>query len=317
MDKISIIIPIYNREQFLKECLESVLQQTHQNFELLLVDDGSTDTSLEIIKSFQEQDNRILVFTKKNGGVSSARNLALDHVTGKYIMFLDSDDRFHKDLLSHLLKNLMEAHADISICDVEIEINGKINNSTNKLIKKSVFTPEVGVKDLTDQSKYLGYVTNKLFKTELIKENQITFNESIHIYEDQLFTLKAFIKSNIIVYESIPLYYYVIHDTNISNLFDERRLSGVEGYKQIINLVNTYYPLYVNEYRNVLAKILISMIASCIPDNKKYLKPLQSELKTIQSSITGGKMLKISMQLAIRAPRLLKILIKFKNRGQR
>ncbi|HEO6958832.1 TPA: glycosyltransferase family 2 protein, partial [Streptococcus agalactiae] len=106
-EKVTVIIPIYNSEAYLKECVQSVLQQTHPLIEVILIDDGSTDNSGEICDNLSQEDNRILVFHKKNGGVSSARNLGLDKSTGEFITFVDSDDFVAPNMIEIMLKNLI------------------------------------------------------------------------------------------------------------------------------------------------------------------------------------------------------------------
>ena len=116
--KVSVIIPVYNVEKYLKECIQSVLRQTYKNLEIILVDDGSKDNSGNICDEYAKRDERIKVIHKKNGGLSDARNAGIDICTGEYIAFLDSDDFIEEDMYEFLVKNLEKAKADISICQV-------------------------------------------------------------------------------------------------------------------------------------------------------------------------------------------------------
>ena len=113
---ISIIVPVYNKENYLKRCIESILQQDYSDFELILVDDGSTDNSSDICKRYSNVDSRIHYFSQKNGGVSSARNFGLANSHGDYIAFVDPDDYIHPELMSSLMNCLKEEDADISYC---------------------------------------------------------------------------------------------------------------------------------------------------------------------------------------------------------
>ena len=116
MDLISVIIPIYNVEQYLKECLESVINQTYRNLEIILVDDGSKDKSGKICDEYKNKDERIKVVHKENGGLSDARNAGMKIATGKYIQFIDSDDFIDKDMIETLYNLIIENEADISMC---------------------------------------------------------------------------------------------------------------------------------------------------------------------------------------------------------
>ena len=134
MKKVSIIIPVYKAEGYLNKCLESVVNQTYQNLEIILIDDGSPDNCPKMCDDWAKKDKRIKVIHKENGGVSSARNCALDKLTGDYICFVDSDDTIHPKYVEILIRNLKEANADISVCSWK-KVND-INNPNNKEYKK-------------------------------------------------------------------------------------------------------------------------------------------------------------------------------------
>ena len=120
MEKVSVIIPAYNVERFISECVESVMGQTYENIEIIVVDDGSSDRTLDICKELSEKDERIKLVNGGHGGVSRARNAALDHATGDYIMSVDSDDTISPKMFESLFKNLSENSADIAVCDYEM-----------------------------------------------------------------------------------------------------------------------------------------------------------------------------------------------------
>ena len=123
---LSIIVPVYNLENYLCKCIDSILGQTYRDFEVLLVDDGSTDSSLSICLQYAETDSRICVFHKDNGGASSARNLGLEKARGQYISFIDGDDFIEPDLYERLLEDLLKTNADISCCQLDrIDRKGK------------------------------------------------------------------------------------------------------------------------------------------------------------------------------------------------
>ena len=183
---ISIIVPVYNSEQTLQQCIESILWQTYKNIELLLIDDGSTDRSSEICDEYARKDSRVRVFHKENGGVSSARNVGLENARGSWITFCDSDDRVSNEWLANMLQS--DAECDLVVqgfsTPMEYEpLNSEINH----------FCVYSGpIKDgliLLLQRHILGYLWVKLFKSSIIRNHHIKFDKNIFLQEDELFIL--------------------------------------------------------------------------------------------------------------------------------
>ena len=126
MDKISIILPVYNVEKYVEKCLNSIKNQDYKNFEAIIVDDGSKDKSVEIIEAFIKKDDRFKLYHKENGGLSDARNFGMNFVTGKFVIFIDSDDYIENKMLTTLYENITKEKADVSICGIyNIYINKK------------------------------------------------------------------------------------------------------------------------------------------------------------------------------------------------
>lgn len=188
---ISIIVPIYNVEKYLVKCIESIINQTLSNIEIILVDDGSTDNCGIIIDGYAKKDSRIKVIYKNNGGQSSARNMGLDIARGKYIGFVDSDDWIDNDMYENLYKSIIESNADICVCGRQACLeNGEVTNKNcidNELI-------DFGKKSLKEYIvdrlfyKHTVVVWNKLYKKEIIDNNSIRFEDVSYIgSEDTLF----------------------------------------------------------------------------------------------------------------------------------
>lgn len=179
---LSVIIPVYNREKFLPRCIKSILAQTYEDFELLLVDDGSTDDSLHICQQFADKDCRIRVLHQENGGVSSARNLALQHVKGEWVAFIDSDDYVKPDYLQHLVEKVDEDRAmvmniypyEVQFQSLDLCVSGK--DIIDAFIKYDLF-------------RYSGPVC-KLFNVSVMKEESIRFPQGIHCGEDAIMILR-------------------------------------------------------------------------------------------------------------------------------
>jgi glycosyltransferase involved in cell wall biosynthesis len=195
---VSVIIPVFNSERLLKRCVDSVLKQTYTHFELLLVDDGSTDGSADICDKYASVDERVRTFHKLNGGVSSARNLGLQEAKGKYLTFIDSDDWIETVHLE-LLINHMETRDWVMVW---------IKNVTDGKIRELKGIPKIynadtvqAVDEICSCIPQFGYVTNKLYRSSLIRENRILFAEDTHIHEDRIFniTYVQYVKSFIML----------------------------------------------------------------------------------------------------------------------
>lgn len=200
---ISVIVPVYNVEKYLDECVESIVNQTYKNLEIILVDDGSTDNSGKICDELAKKDNRIHVIHKENGGLSDARNVGIDVSTGDYIQFIDSDDYIEHDMIEFLVSNIIKYNADISICSNYIfDEEECINQSTGEvcLYNRLEILQEV----LLDE-KIRCYAWNKLFRKELFKE--IRFPKG-KILEDILTIPKLFEKANTVIFNDVAKYYY-------------------------------------------------------------------------------------------------------------
>lgn len=199
--KISVIIPVYNTEKYVRKCIESILGQTYRNFELIIIDDGSVDDSLNVINGFS--DERIQVISKKNEGVSATRNLGLDVATGEYILFIDSDDWIEQDMLEVLINNIVKTGADISCCQSDYKI------------QKSITELEVWNKDKTIEEFLIhkiinGSLVNKLINRKFV--DNIRFDKNVRYGEDALFLWNALNNIQVFCITNRVLYHQTLHD---------------------------------------------------------------------------------------------------------
>lgn len=236
---VSIIIPVYNVEKYIGRCLKSVTEQTYTKLEILIIDDGSTDNSLKICEEYKKKDERITIFHKKNGGVSSARNIGIKHATGDYLIFIDSDDYLQKEMIEQLYNNLIENYADMSVCEYFISYeNGKDYRKFEKNEKKMLDKKEV-YKYLLDTRYFGGFLFNKLIKKELIYNNgEIKFfDEKIHVCEDLLFICNISRNIGKVVYITQPLYYYSQRENStLKQLYSYKRLTNYYAYLEIFKI---------------------------------------------------------------------------------
>lgn len=219
---ISIIVPIYNGEKYLPECIESVLLQTHTNLELLLIDDGSTDGSAAICEKYREIDSRIRVTHKGNGGVSSARNAGLGMMNGRYVMFLDADDTIVCDCCQALLEKIKQYDADMVCARMlyeEWDTNGEI-------IWRGEQVLEAALKELP----FADSSCAKLFRSDLIGDTR--FSEDIRVNEDGLFVFELLCKKPVAVCIEKEVYFYRINPESAS------RAKFSEKYFDIIRVAD-------------------------------------------------------------------------------
>ena len=206
--EVSVIVPVYNTEKYLRKCLDSILGQSYQNLEIILVDDGSTDKSGDIIDEYQKKDGRVVTIHKKNGGQSSARNLGIKNASGEFIGFVDSDDEVDVDFVKELLFDKTEAILKMSNmlrCDSKIQKSNTIYSNKDRSFNSS---RENILKALIEDGK-LYPVVNKLFSSEIIKFKELRFNEGLNFAEDLDFVLRYLSgEEKRIIFTKKPLYVY-------------------------------------------------------------------------------------------------------------
>lgn len=201
--RVSVVIPVYNVEQFLCECVDSVLEQTFQDFEIILVDDGATDNSGAICDDFAQKDDRIKVIHRKNGGLSAARNTGLDAAQGEYIYFLDSDDWIRKDTLELLVASAKTENSDVVFFDAFVFFTDcEEDPNVYKYERSKKYETARGQQmliSLLATDEYRTAVPLMLFKTEYLKHNGLRFREGI-LHEDELFTYLVYNADGIITH---------------------------------------------------------------------------------------------------------------------
>ncbi|MBR2553961.1 MAG: glycosyltransferase family 2 protein [Aeriscardovia sp.] len=228
---VSVIVPVYNTENYLHRCIDSIIQQTFTNFELLLVDDGSTDNSGAICDEYAERDNRVKVFHQSNRGQAAARNFGIKNASGDWICFVDADDAIHCQLLQKLIHNINNTSRVISICDIfeheSYEAFCAVSNEKRKIELVSV--TEDALQKLFD-SPYVCWVTvAKLIPIDIIKT--IPFTEG-HIFEDNAVVVKWLYEAGTIVYTPEQLYFYQINpEGTTKSAWSEKRIIDSFWYK--------------------------------------------------------------------------------------
>lgn len=240
MVKISIVIPIYNAEDHLQRCVDSVLNQTEKNIEIILVDDGSKDNSIEICKNYLNQDKRVQLIHQENSGVSAARNRGIEQACGEYIGFIDSDDWIEPNMYECLLREANQASADIVMCDARIVYeDGKIQADTitqlsaNQILQKSDFTPSLLLE--MAGSAWRCIYKNHRYTAKRQKQNALLFPLGVKFSEDRIFNLYAFGQANKICYIKKAFYNRYMNKKSAVHRFHQdyfeackRSMDGIE-----------------------------------------------------------------------------------------
>lgn len=275
--KISIIVPIYNVKKYLRLCLDSILIQTFGDFEVILVDDGSTDGSEAICDEYAAKDKRIKVFHKENGGVSSARNVALDCVKGEWIFFCDADDMLFDNSLETMLKNVEDGIDSICCGYVKIsETNEFISTDTNEY-NELVSTSEALTdfyQPLFSKTKNI-YLWNRLFKNSVIQDYKLRFRKDLSIKEDGLFIIQYLCKcKGNHKLSSIPIYKYRINLNSVMNTYGQSLNSktisglyaGIECSEEIQRYTNNV--LLITLSREFVARRFLYLFIETIKGKK-------------------------------------------------
>ena len=210
MPTISVIVPVYNVEKYLRCCVDSILAQTYTDIEILLVDDGSTDGSSAICDEYAEKDSRVQVFHKENGGVSSARNMGLDKATGKWIMFVDSDDKVAPQICERLLAYAMESCMPMCMWSEGNDETGYVPVPSKLKTGRNYPIQEIF-------KLLIHHPVERLYEQSIVEKNKLRFNENVSYTEDTIFNFEyyAFLKSFFIIDE--PLYYYRVLSKSLSH----------------------------------------------------------------------------------------------------
>lgn len=276
--KVSVIIPVYNVEEYLQECLDSMLDQTYKHLEIILIDDGSQDRCPYICDQYATKDDRIKVIHKKNGGAASARNLGLEIASGEYISFVDSDDYVDKYYIQNLTEQLENTKSDIAVCSyVSVSSDKKIPEILEKT--GDYIGRDYLLQFLTDWR--CGLIWNKLFSKKVIGD--IRFEEG-HIIDDEFFTYLVVLNARRVYVKNKQLYYYRERENSAMNSHERKKelkrlQDRMEYLPKRFYAVTEKYPELYSEYLANLTDnlIILGKEANRIPELEYQIKKLRKE----------------------------------------
>ncbi len=280
---ISVVVPIYNVKKYLKKCVESILNQSYKNLEVILVDDGSEDGCSVLCDEYKKIDKRVIVIHKENGGLSDARNAGIEIANGKYITFVDSDDYIEKDMIETLYKSVENNNAEISTCMFKRFYDGEFPNCNGQQ-HQFVLSNEEALEDMMYQKNCTTSAWAKLYETKLFKDIRYPKGK---ICEDLPTTYLLFSKAKTVVINTCEKYYYLQRkDSIINSNFKLARMDALQFAIDETEFIEKYYPRIKNSAINREFMEAIFILLQ-IPFCKKYSK----ELKRLNSCIKKNRLI--------------------------
>ena len=291
--KISVIVPVYNMEQYLRQTIDSIISQTHKNLEIICVNDGSTDSSENIIKEYANFDKRILLLNKDNGGLSSARNVGLRTVTSDYVAFIDADDWIEPETYGKMLTAMLQNDVDMVACRFKRDYEDFSHRKDSDDFYDNKTAWSKGKHKVTNSliSYFPVFAWTKLYKTSIIKENKIEFPEGL-IFEDWVFYWKYIVFADSVYSIDSAFYHYRQRANSIMASIYESNGAGVN----IIDYLKTAEIVYEYLYKNGLFDKYIKSFAAyyvMIYDNTHYF--IKDEYKKAVENIARDFIAKINL----------------------
>lgn len=282
--KISVIVPVYNTSKYLNKCLDSIINQSLKEIEIICVNDGSTDNSLDILKEYQRKDSRIIIINKKNGGLTSARNCGINISRGKYCLNIDSDDFIGEDYLTDVYEIAEKKNLDILITDIiYYRSDSEYIESDLNITEDIILTGNEYIK-LFFKENFLGYTWNKLIKTSLYKEYKLQYNENIFLFEDIELILRITYFCKRIGKLNKAYYYYRQGENNgvrkvkLKNFYDL-----VECFNSLKKFFSTKEKWIYDEIKHTKKLFITSEVLSekylIVGEDSKVIKKYLDEIK--------------------------------------
>ncbi|MDU5335237.1 glycosyltransferase family 2 protein [Enterococcus sp.] len=300
MCEISIIVPVYNVEKYLRKCVESILNQTFKDFELILVDDGSPDNSGAICDQYAKRDARVRVIHKENGGLSSARNAGIEIAKGKYLGFVDSDDYIAEDMYEVLFNQIIAYNANISTIEMIDVYENRVTKVSNKK-KVQLINQKDAIKAVLDSTDIFAYAVNKLYQKELF--DKVRYPEG-KIVEDAFIIMDLLLQCDRVVSNTEQKYFYYRRNDSITGLaFSEKNFDVIEAWEYNGKLINKVYPELLDSiqrricwsYFDVLDKMALSDEKGMKESRKQIVNFLRSNFTFVMKNSVFTKSRKLSM----------------------
>lgn len=319
-EKISVIVPVYNVEAYLERCVESILQQTYTHFELILINDGSTDSSGQICDYLADQYENIKVYHIENAGVSNARNVGIQLATGAWITFVDSDDFVTNDYLATLASAVEGGNVGFVIAPLHHIKNGIVTDLPPYSGRKELWSTEETMKELLMTTKTSFFPVAKLFKRDLLADGK--FNTDYHLAEDALFLTELLLKTRCSsIFIDKPIYYYDHREGSATTSVNRYVFDTIKVYMRIIAQVSQVFPNLKYELKNRECWSYITVYDKIIFTSSEQYQKEKVELRTwiiqhqreIWKDTYFTRFRKIAVLLLVFSPWIYKKIVGFRN----
>lgn len=290
-DLVSVIVPVYNAERYIDKCIESIIEQTYKNIEVILIDDGSTDNSKKNIEKYMIEDERLKYFYQDNSGPSVARNRGISEANGKFIIFIDSDDWIDPNMFKEMLDEMNNKKCDLVLCDFVLETEEK--SIYNKIMQEHDINV-VGLKKRLINGETINSQCHRVYRKDIIVNNNLKFNEKLKVGEDQIFNMEYINHINNVSYIEKGFYHYRMVSGSTCRKVHENQLMMLEYQQSIRNNIINMWKDDVCEYRYESAKWFLQNIASYC-----YLASitLQQERKQVLDCFIKSRVTKESLRI--------------------
>ena len=279
---ISVIVPCYKVEKYLPRCVDSILRQTYGNLEVILVDDGSPDRCGEICDDYAKKDSRVVVIHKENGGLSDARNVAIDQARGEWITFIDSDDFVCEDYVEVLYKLATEFDCDCSVCPLRPIKEGEEPIVDHAFIHQEKMLPQKAVEQMFYQEKFDNNAASKLFHKRLF-ESGIRFPKGVY-FEDLAITYQLLLMSKGVGYTDAKLYYYLLREDSIEGEYTPKKVDdGLSVLKSMDDNISMFQGIE-KAYRSRKFSFLLHLLLM-MPKGAMHYEEMVGEVKKLRKSV--------------------------------
>lgn len=281
MDKVSVIVPAYNSEDTIRRCLDSILKQTYKNIELIVINDGSTDSTEAICKEYTVEFDNICLYNQKNQGVSAARNLGIDRATGRYLQFVDADDYIDENMTEQLVSEF-ERTGNWVICGC-LGHNGDTCTAIKTSAPETMNRLET-MRALVAPDSVRGYLVNKLFENEILQKYQLHMRTDIFACEDLIFCLEYAEHIECATYIAEPLYHYIFRDDSVTHKrYSPKRFTYIQAFEEIKKITEKYHDQKLN--KNVESHYLVLIIQLFVMLKRNHYSARSREMKTVLNNM--------------------------------